>query len=154
MIKRIILCVALVCMVGCASMYPVPPAPICGKPEAESSVICAISAKIGTTPEQMNDMLLDATLIPIAAKVVSAQELKDAVGKVQKYVKEKDVLSVKGIVAYLVVEAKVDPALAMLLSRRLVFLQVPGLETQALLPFDKELVLSHLQNQMDQLSFF
>ena len=141
-------------LAGCAGMYPAPEAPVCGTPEATSSVICAIGAKIGQTPEQMNDMLLDASLIGIGTKVTTGPQLKDAVIKVQKWVTDKQILTVKGIVAYLVSEAKIDPALALLLSRRLVFLQVPGLETQTLTPFDRGLVDKHLANQLEQLNFF
>ncbi len=140
--------------VGCAGMYPAPEAPVCGKPEATGSVICAIGAKIGQTPEQMNDMLLDASLIGIGTKVTTGPKLKEAVVKVQKWVTERQILTIKGIVAYLVSESQIDPALALLLSRRLVFLQVPGLETQTLTPFDRGLVDKHLANQLEQLNFF
>jgi hypothetical protein len=141
-------------MTGCAGMYPAPEAPVCGTPESNGSVICAIGAKIGQTPEQMNDMLLDASLIGIGTKVTTGQQLKDAVIKVQKWVTERQILTIKGIITYLVSEAKIDPALALLLSRRLVFLQVPGLETQTLTPFDRVLVEKHLANQLEQLNFF
>ena len=152
--KKLIAVLMMAMVAGCASMYPTHTAPVCGIPEASGSVICAIGAKIGQTPEQMNDMLLDASLIGIGTKVTTGQQMKDAVAKVQKWVTEKQILSIQGIVAYLVSEAKIDPALSLLLSRRLVFIQVPGLETQALTPFDRGLVDKHLANQMEQLSFF
>ena len=152
--KSLIVALMLAMVAGCASLYPAPTAPVCGMPEAAGSVICAIGAKIGQTPEQMNDMLLDASLIGIGTKVTTGQQMKDAVAKVQKWVTDRQILTVKGIILYLVEEAKIDPALALLLSRRLVFLQVPGLETQALTAFDRSLVDKHLANQMEQLSFF
>jgi hypothetical protein len=153
--KRLIALLAIILiMTGCATLYPTPPAPLCAKPEAAGSVFCAIGVKIGITPEQMNDMLLDASLIGIGTKVTTGAELKLAVGKVQKYVTSTPTLSVNLIIGYLVKEAKIDPALALLLSRRLVFLQVPGLEMQALTPFDKGLVEKHLANQLEQLNFF
>ena len=153
--KRIIILLAMVALVaGCATMYPTPTAPLCGKPEAAGSVLCAIGAKIGTTPEQMDTMLLDASLIGITTKVTTGDELKAAVGKVQKYVTDTPALSINLIIGYLVKEAKIDPALALLLSRRLVFLQVPVLDVKTLTPFDVGLIKGHLANQLEQLDFF
>ena len=153
--KRIIALLAIAgMMAGCATMYPTPTAPLCGKPEATGSVLCAIGAKIGTTPEQMDIMLLDASLIGIGTKVTTGTELRAAIGKVQKYVTDTPTLSINLIIGYLVKEAKIDPALALLLSRRLVFLQVPTLDIKTLTPFDIALIKGHLENQMEQLDFF
>ena len=153
--KKIIALLAIAVLIsGCATLYPPPIAPLCGRPEAAGSVLCAIGAKIGTTPEQMDTMLLDASLIGIGTKVTTGAELKSAVAKVQKYVADTPTLSVNLVITYLVKEAKIDPALALLLSRRLVFLQVPGLEVQTLTPFDVGLIKGHLANQMEQLNFF
>lgn len=153
--KRVIALLAMVALVaGCATVYPTPTAPLCAKPEAVDSVLCAIGAKIGTTPEQMDTMLLDASLIGIGTKVTTGAELKAAVGKVQKYVNDTPAMSINLVIGYLVKEAKIDPALALLLSRRLVFLQVPTLDIKTLTPFDVSLIKGHLANQMEQLSFF
>ena len=153
--KRFLALLAIAALlIGCATLYPTPTAPLCGKPEAAGSVICAIGAKIGTTPEQMDTMLLDASLIGITTKVTTGTELKAAVAKVQKYVDQTPTLSVNIIIGYLVREAQLDPALALLLSRRLVFLQVPVLDVKALTPFDVGLVKAHLAHQMNQLSIF
>lgn len=141
-------------LTGCASVYQPPPVPVCASLDATGSVICAIAEKIGSSPEQMNDMLLDASLIGIGTKITTGAELEAAVGKVQAYVTEKKILTVSGIIKYLVEEAKIDPALALLLSRRLVFLQVPGLDQKTLTPFDIKLIEKHLANQVEQLSFF
>ena len=152
--KHFIALLAMVALIGCATIYPEPIEPLCAKPEAAGSVICAIGAKIGTAPEQMDTMLLDASLVGIATKVTTGAELRSAIGKVQKYVNDTPTLSVNLIIGYLVKEAKIDPALALLLSRRLVFLQVPVLDIKTLTPFDIQLVKSHLEHQMSQLDIF
>ena len=153
--KRFITLLAVAALLtGCATMYPTPTVPLCGKPEAVGSVICAIGAKIGTTPEQMDTMLLDASLIGITTKVTTGAELEAAVAKVQKYVDQTPTLSINLVIGYLVKEAKIDPALALLLSRRLVFLQVPTFDVKTLTPFDIALIKGHLENQMEQLSIF
>jgi hypothetical protein len=121
---------------------------------AREAAASAPGAKIGTTPEQMDTMLLDASLIGITTKVTTGDELKAAVGKVQKYVTDTPALSINLIIGYLVKEAKIDPALALLLSRRLVFLQVPVLDVKTLTPFDVGLIKGHLANQLEQLDFF
>ena len=153
--KKIFVLLAIVAFItGCATMYPTPTAPLCGKLEAAGSVLCAIGSKIGTTPEQMDTMLLDASLIGIGTKVTTGSEMKAAVAKVQKYVNDTSTLSINLVIGYLVKEAKIDPALALLLSRRLVFLQVPVLDIKTLTPFDVSLIKGHLENQMEQLNFF
>ena len=148
------LLIVAVLVAGCATMYPTPTDPLCGKPEAAGSVLCAIGARINTTPEQMDTMLLDASLVGIGTKVTTGAEMKAAVAKVQKYVNDTPVLSVNLVIGYLVKEAKIDPALALLLSRRLVFLQVPVLDAKTLTPFDVSLIKGHLAHQLEQLNFF
>jgi hypothetical protein len=151
--STLLLCALLMMLTAC-SAYQKPAEPICSKQEYGDSVICAIGAKIGTTPEQMDTMLLDASLVGIATKVTTGTELKAAVAKVQKYVNDTPVLSINLVIGYLVKEAQVDPALALLLSRRLVFLQVPTLDIKTLTPIDVSLIKRHLENQMEQLNFF
>jgi hypothetical protein len=54
----------------------------------------------------------------------------------------------------LILEAKVDPALALLLSRRLGLINLPDLGIKPVTPYDKSLILAGLQHQIDQLSLF
>jgi hypothetical protein len=137
---------------GC--LYQKPAAPICAKPEYAGSVICAIGEQVGVAPEQMDDMLLDASLLTVATKRAKAQDMKKAIAKVRKWVVDKDVLTMQGIQAYLAEQAKVDPALALLLSRRMpMFANLPGLSDKAFLPIDKQMVISQLDHQDEQFEF-
>ena len=140
--------------IGCATIYAPPANPICAQPEFSGSVICAIGDKVGMSPEQMDDMLLDATLIPVAVKQVQAADMKKAVAKVRKWVVEKDILTMEGISAYLYQQAAVDPALGLLISRRLpMFSNVPELSVKPFLACDKKLVIMQLDHQDAQLRF-
>lgn len=153
-IMLVVLCLTIY---GCAylqQIYPKPPEPVCAKPEYAESVICAIAKYLQVDVEQLDDMLLDATLIPVALKQAKAEQMKKAIAKVREYVVDKDVLTMAGIKAYLMAQAEVDPALALMLSRRLpVFTEIPVLSVKLFLPIDKALVVAHLDHQAAQFEF-
>ena len=156
--KKIAALIALAALLsGCAylnQIYPKPPDPVCSKPEYAESVICAIAKYLQIEAEQMDDMLLDATLLPVALKQAKAEQMKKAIAKVRKYVVEKDVLTMAGIKAFLVAQAEIDPALALMLSRRLpMFTEIPVLSVKIFLPVDKALVIAHLDHQEAQFKF-
>lgn len=146
--------VACVTVAGCASVYPPPATPVCAAPEAAGSVICAISQRLGITPEQIDAMFLDAALVGIGTKVIKAAELRKAVDKAMLWVRDKDILTIDGLTRYLVTESTIDPALAMLLSRRLGLINLPDLGIKPLTAYDRELVIAGLQHQLDQLKYF
>jgi hypothetical protein len=152
--KYLAIVTTLVVFFGCASIYPPPVDPVCAKPEAAGSVICATAQKLGLTPEQLDAAFLDAALVGIGAKVIKADELRKAVNKAIVWVKDKDILTIQGLTAYLVTESTVDPALALLLSRRLGLINLPDLGVQPLTAYDRELVLAGLDHQLKQLAFF
>lgn len=155
--KLFLVCLIITALCGCAwlqNIYPKPADPICAKPEYAESVICAIAKYLQIDAEQMDDMLLDATLIPVALKQAKAEQMKKAIAKVRKYVVEKDVLTMAGIRAYLVAQAEIDPALALMLSRRLpMFTEIPVLSVKIFLPVDRDLVIAHLDHQEAQFKF-
>lgn len=144
-------------LVGCETMPSIyPPAPsgqgVCEK--TPDAVLCRIFAKVGMTAEQTDSMLLDATLVPVAAKLMEAKDLRGAIDKVYAWVDTHEI-TMNTLIKYLVTEAGIDPALAMLLSRRLVVLQnVPDLGG---LYFDQAsvaMVKAHLAHQKEQFSWF
>lgn len=143
---------AIVC--GCATIYPPPPAPVCAAPEAAGSVICEIARRLSTTPEQLDQMFLDASLVGIGTKLVRAADLRRAVERARSWVAEKHILTVDGLVKYLVAESEVDPALALLVSRRLGVINLPDLGLAPLTAYDIALVLKGLDHQLAQLSWF
>ena len=152
--KKAGLLLMVLILIGCNSAYPPPVDPVCSRPEAAGSVICATAQRLNLTPEQLDAVFLDAALIGIGTKVIQASELQAAVTKTQAWVKDKDILTIKGLTAYLITEATVDPALALLLSRRLGLINLPDLGIKTLTAYDRELVLYGLQHQLDQLTWF
>jgi hypothetical protein len=153
-IKMLLCIVVMLTISGCATLYAPPSDPLCGRPEYAGSVICAIGAKVNMSPEQMDGMLLDATLLPVAVKQVQAADMKKAIAKVRKWVVEKDVLTMEGISAYLYEQAAIDPALGLLISRRLpMFANVPDLSIKPFLACDKQLVVMQLDHQDAQFKF-
>ena len=149
-----IACLLVVMFAGCASVYPPPVDPVCSRHEAVGSVICATAQRLSMTPEQLDALFLDAALVGIGTKVIKAEELRQAVTKTMTWVKDKDILSISGLTKYLITEATVDPALALLLSRRLGLINLPDLGIKMLTAYDRELVIYGLQHQLDQLVWF
>jgi len=152
--KTIITLLATIILTGCATLYPPPPDPVCARPEAAGSVICAIAQRLNMTPEQIDAAFLDAALVGIGTKIIKADELRKAVNKTITWVKDKKILTIQGLTQYLVTESTVDPALALLISRRLGLINLPDLGVQPLTDYDIQLVLIGLQHQLDQLAWF
>lgn len=139
---------------GCASVYPPPADPVCASPEAVGSVICATAARIGLTPEQIDAAFLDAALIGIGTKVIQAEALRKAVTTTRVWVVERDVLTIDSLVKYLIKESSFEPALALLLSRRLGLINLPDLGIKPVTSYDKALIIAGLDSQLEQLSWF
>lgn len=153
----IILIVAM--LAGCQwgnIIYPAPVTSVCTQPEAQGSVICQIATYLKTTPEQLNDALLDASLVGIWTKLISATDLRAAVSKVRQYTAMTDNLTMDMLIRYITKESETDPALALLLSRRLKTLNVTqgALNLKIFKPFDKGLVVKALDSQTEQLTWF
>ena len=146
--------ILLLMIAGCSKIYTPPATPVCAAPEAKGSILCAVAQKLNTSPEQLDSAFLDAALVGIGTKLISAAELKAAVGKAQAWVAKQSTFSIDLLTKYLVKESTVDPALALLLSRRLGVLNVPDLGVKPLTPYDVALVQAGLQHQMDQLGWF
>ena len=151
------LALLLLIVTGCANVgqiYPPPAVPVCSKPEAADSIICAIATRQGLTPEQIDTMFLDAALAGIGGKLFSAKDFRAALQKAREWVVDRDILSVQGLTAYLVKQSEIDPALAVLLSRRLGLINVPILSLAPLTAYDKSLVLAGIDHQLEQLAWF
>ena len=144
----------IIALLGCSKIYAPPATPVCAAPEAAGSVLCAVAQRLNTSPEQLDSVFLDAALVGIGTKVISASELKAAVGKAQAWVEKQSTFSIDLLTKYLVKEATIDPALALLLSRRLGVINLPDLGVKPLTPYDVTLVKAGLQHQMDQLAWF
>jgi hypothetical protein len=150
-----IIAIITACMVfGCASVYAPPAAPVCARPEAIDSVLCATATRLGYTVEQIDSMFLDASLVGIGGKMFKAADLRRALQDARQWVVERDVVNIQGLTNYLVKRAEMDPALAMLLSRRLGLINLPILGLAPLTAFDKQLVLAGIDHQLEQLRFF
>ena len=139
---------------GCSKIYTPPATPICAAPEAAGSVLCAVAQRLNTSPEQLDSAFLDAALVGIGTKVISAAELKAAVGKAQAWVDKQPAFTIDALTKYLIGESTVDPALAILLSRRLGVINLPDLGVRPLTAYDVTLVKAGLQHQLDQLAWF
>jgi hypothetical protein len=105
------------------------------------------------TPEQIDSAFLDAALVGIGTQLIKADELEAAILKTKEWVDGHE-FTIDELVKYLVKQAEIDLALALLLSRRLGLINLPDLGVVALTPYDRELVLLGLNHQLEQLSWF
>lgn len=153
--KRAILIgmVALLALSGCAEIYPKPTAPVCASPLAQGSIICATATRLNMTPEQIDSAFLDAALLSIGTKLIKAEDLRKAILETKKWVDANE-FTIDSLVKYLVKQAEIDPALALLLSRRLGMINLPDLGQVQVTPYDKGLVLAGLNHQLEQLEWF
>jgi len=146
----VVLFAVLFLITGCDTVYKPPVTPVCLKPEYANSVICAIGTYLKIQPEQMHEIIIDTTLLGIGFKITNGAEVRKTVAKVRTFVQEKDILSMQGLVAYIMKEAELNPAFALLLQRRLPeFTLVPGLSANPFQPIDKSMVLWEL-DQLDE----
>jgi hypothetical protein len=136
-----------------SNIYPEPAVPVCSvHPEA---VLCKLFAYVGVEAEQVNDMLLDATLFSAGVSVVEAKEIVDVIDSVMAYVEEYGTISFDEIAIFAIEKADVNPAFALLLSRRLNALtNIPEISDLALDPASRKMVLDHLQKNRDQFAWF
>ena len=142
-------------LTACDTVYKPPVTPICLKPEYTQSVICEIGTYLKFQPEQMNDVIIDATLFGIGTKIVDGPALRKSTAKVRKWVVGKDILTMEGVVKYVMTEADINPAFALLLKRRLPdFGGVPGLSIKPLQPIDKSMIIWELDQLDEYLSWF
>lgn len=139
---------------GCATTYPPPQTPVCAKPEAADSVICATATRLQMTPEQIDSMFLDAALVGIGTKVISAKELRSALVDVSDWIVTREILNIQGIINYLTQKAEIDKALAALLSRRLGLINLPILGVAPLTPYDISLIIEGINHQLEQIKYF
>lgn len=139
---------------GCALYPPAPPGEgVCDK--APKAVLCQALAYTQTTPEQANDILLDASAISVWRKWMDKEKLLKSVGKVEKFFDDNPQISLDTLIKYAVKESNVDPALASILSRRLAGLQnIPQISKMALDTDSRQMITEHFKSQREQLTWF
>ena len=153
--KLPIVFICMLLLIGCDTVYKPPVTPICLKAEYSQSVICEIGNYLKIQPEQMNDIIIDAALLGIGTKIVDGPALKKSTAKIRVWVVERDILTMDGVVKYVMSEADINPAFALLLKRRLPdFAGVPGLSIKPLQPIDKSMIIWELDQLDSYLSWF
>ncbi|MCU0589846.1 MAG: hypothetical protein MUC33_01280 [Desulfobacterales bacterium] len=145
-------------LAGCpqfGQIYKPPETPVCLKPEYAGSVICAIGAKLQLQPEQMHEIIIDATLLGLGTKIVDGPALRKTSAELRKWVVEKDILTMESLYKEVMDKAKLNPAFLLLLQRRLPDLAaVPVLNIKPFLPIDKAMVTWELDQLDSYLRWF
>lgn len=75
--KCIMILLAIVFMSGCSTKSP-----ICSIPEADNSVVCKLSEKIGTSPEAISKTLKIGNVAALEFKLYEAREAERFINKV------------------------------------------------------------------------
>jgi hypothetical protein len=136
---------------GCA-LYPKNKTSACDRPENAGCLLCTVADQAGVTVEQMDTALLDATLLAVASKQVTVDDMRQAIGAAQEAVAlGAEGTSLDGLVRLLAANTKVDPLLIVLLQRRLApWTSVPDVPLRRLSPADLRLIQTHLERQAAQ----
>jgi hypothetical protein len=161
MFKRTMLLIfsALV-LFGCATtqnpldvIYLPPNKSVCDiDPLYKDSVICKITKYLGETPEQLNDQLLDASLVGMWSKMVDKKDLKKSISFVRQYIVGDPQLTMQKLINYLTEKAGADPYLAMMLSRKINRLNIPEYHNLVFTIVDRKMIMFALDSQDVQLS--
>ena len=158
--KMLAVLVFAVLVIGCVGgnttnpinyLYPINEKSICTTPEYQTSIICKTMASIGQTPEQFNDMLLDASVIGLMTKMWDKEQLKAAFSVLRQFTASEATMTFEKLIGFMEKRADVDPYMKMLLSRKLGQLKVPQFYALPFSPQDKSMVIYALDSQEAQL---
>lgn len=143
--KKFLVLSCLLLLVGCAGI-PAEESVCNTRTDAANSVICRVASELGWTVEQVDTALLDITIAAWAFDKIDKEEVLAACDRVEELVLTGENVLMSQVVDLLVGDAAKSKALAAILSRRIVFLNVPELIT----PFDEFLILAQLRHQREQ----
>jgi len=148
--QAIILVTAALFLGACALYQTTPPEQsVCATMDAQGSVICTAASKAGLTVEDINIMLLDATIVGWATTDIRADEVIRAIDRISTIINlnEPKGVTLKAVTDLVIQESKKSAALAAVLSRHLkTFADVE----QPLLSYDFYLINKHLEYQRAQ----
>jgi len=122
-------CLAFIlALMGCATLdqvYQPPPAKFClANPGV---VLCRVTDYLQTTPESLKEYLTDATLLPVAANLLTAEEVYEMLNSiVLKLEAPSGAVSFNRIIQDLLSGYQVNPAALALVNRRLAPLYQAG----------------------------
>lgn len=119
---------------------------VCDRPGAESSIICRVCHDMGIEPEQLDGLLLDASMVAIIAdKDIDREKVLGFIDRIELYLEISD-LTHRMLIRFIEDEAQAE-ALSILLSRKLKNFDIPDVIGS----FDRKLIRLHLSNQRDRL---
>ena len=149
--KLVVLLIIPVLLFGCAifdKMYSKPEHLICDQIEAKDSIICREAHRIGVEPEQMGDLLLDATAIAVIVDPENKQRIGEFIKAVEDILTKTPILTFANLVGFLEDEKEKSELIAQIVSRRLDWLKVDEIIGQ----FDYKVIMIHLEHQKAQLN--
>lgn len=132
--------------IGCAGRIPADKSVCATDPAASGSVICRIASDMGWTVEDVDNAILDATALSWAFDAVGKDDIFSLCDKVEAVVTLNVNVPMSRVVNILVDDAKKSKAVANILSRRLVYFDVPDI----IKPYDVHLILLNLKHVRDQ----
>jgi hypothetical protein len=144
------LAVVFLMFFGCAGSMPAEKSVCATDQAATGSVICRIASEMGWTVEEVDNAILDATVLSWAFDVAEKEQILSLCEKVETVVNAEVDIQMSRIVALVVEDSKKSMAIASILSRRLIYFDVPEVIT----PYDRYLILTNLKHVRDQFAIF
>lgn len=117
-------------------------------PEAAGSVICQVAYNINMTPEQMDSLFLDSTLLTWTLTNVEAKDVVASIDNIISFMENNSMqdIALEEVVTMVLKESKKSKAFAQIVSRHITAFNVPQLMTD----YDKRLTMIHLDHQRAQ----
>jgi hypothetical protein len=116
------------------------------EPQAKDSVICRVATEHGWTVEDIDTMLLDATVTAWAFDAVDRQQILDALDKIESYLVLNQIVVLNKVTGLVIEDAKKSAALSAVVSRRIKYIDVPEVATD----YDIHLMLTAVAHQRQQ----
>ena len=131
---------------GCAGTMPADKSVCATDPTATGSVICRIASEMGWTVEDVDNAILDATILSWAFDVAENDQILGLCDKVEAVVNLDMDVQMSRIVALVVDDSKKSKAVASIISRRLIYFDVP----EVIAPYDRYLILTNISHVRKQ----
>ncbi len=131
---------------GCAGSMPADKSVCATDQAATGSVICRIASEMGWTVEEVDNAILDATVLSWAFDVAEKDQILELCSRVEAVVNLDINVQMSRIVALVVDDSKKSQAIASILSRRLIYFDVPDV----IAPYDRYLILTNISHVRKQ----
>lgn len=141
--KILLVLITIVFLSSCVALQPQPS--VCEKPEAEGSVICSLTQRMSTTPEQVDFLLQVSSALLLEENPSEAGKVLASVNKVMEYSGGSGTYD--GLAKLILKERPLVGVVVKKFVDNMVGLEDPIGSLLPISDFDKGMIMYHLQQQ-------